>query len=197
MMLLTSKQKQETKDLKSLAEKSTSLKKTKSQKYSYSFKDNHNKPPFNLTHQSRSLFRPTYTQNTMTKDNISILNTDCMEYMKGVPDKYFDLALIEPPYGLNEKLTSGGTWAEKWKDKGTEDRIHVCQKPIKLYEWILHNYAKPTDKILDTHLGSGSSAIAAHRFGIAEFIGCELDKEYFNMSVKRFKEQTAQQGIQF
>ena len=65
------------------------------------------------------------------------------------------------------------------------------QKPIKLYEWLLTNYAKPGQRILDTHLGSGSSAIAAHYYGV-DFVGCELDKDYYDAAVKRFAQQTAQ-----
>ena len=199
---------------------------------------------------------------------IELLNIDCMEYMKTLPDKAFDLAIVDPPYGIGDsKLTQGGTWAAKYKagdagwdvspkqefftelfrvsknqiiwggnyfnlpvnrhfiiwdkiahmdtmadceyawssfDKNAkiikmcragnqtgEVRIHICQKPIKLYKWILHNYAKEGDKILDTHLGSGSSAIAAHNMGF-DFVGCELDKDYYDAACKRFKEQTMQ-----
>ena len=57
-------------------------------------------------------------------------------------------------------------------------KIHPTQKPVQLYKWLLQNYAKAGDKILDTHLGSGSSRIAAHKLGF-EFVGCELDKDYF------------------
>jgi site-specific DNA-methyltransferase (adenine-specific) len=65
-------------------------------------------------------------------------------------------------------------------------RIHPTQKPVALYDWIFHNYAKPEDKILDTHLGSGSSRIAAFKNGL-DFTGFELDKEYFEAAEKRFK----------
>lgn len=68
--------------------------------------------------------------------------------------------------------------------KNKEQRIHPTQKPVKLYDWLLHNYAKPGQNILDTHLGSGSSAIAAHYFGV-DFVGCELDEDYFNAACKR------------
>lgn len=71
------------------------------------------------------------------------------------------------------------------------DRFHPTQKPVKLYEWLLTNYAKPGQRVLDTHLGSGSSAIAAHYFGV-DFVGCELDKDYFEAAKKRFEQQTAQ-----
>ena len=75
--------------------------------------------------------------------------------------------------------------------KNKEQRIHPTQKPVKLYEWLLANYAKQGDKILDTHLGSGSSAIAAH-YGGFDFVGCELDTDYFNAARKRFEQATAQ-----
>jgi len=70
-------------------------------------------------------------------------------------------------------------------------KIHPTQKPVQLYEWILTNYAEKNMKILDTHLGSGSSAIAAHYFGV-DFVGCELDTDYFNTAKKRFEESTKQ-----
>ena len=75
--------------------------------------------------------------------------------------------------------------------KNKENRIHPTQKPVKLYEWILMNYAKEGDKILDTHLGSGSIAIACHNLGY-ELTACELDKDYYEASYKRFKQVTSQ-----
>jgi len=69
--------------------------------------------------------------------------------------------------------------------------IHPTQKPVKLYEWLLMNYAKEGDKILDTHLGSGSIALACHNLGF-DLTACELDKEYFEASQKRLKQHTAQ-----
>ena len=78
--------------------------------------------------------------------------------------------------------------------KNKEQRIHPTQKPVKLYEWLLMNYAKEGDKILDTHLGSGSSAIAAHKMHF-DFTGIELDEEYYNAAVKRFKQTTSQLSI--
>ena len=80
--------------------------------------------------------------------------------------------------------------------KNKEKRIHPTQKPMKFYKWIMENYAKPTDKILDTHLGSGSSAIAAHYFG-CDFTGIEIDKEYFDKMTKRFENETTQTILQF
>ena len=73
----------------------------------------------------------------------------------------------------------------------SEGRIHPTQKSIKLYEWLLTNYAKKGQKVLDTHLGSGSSAIAAHYFGV-DFVGCELDKSYFDAAKARFDMATRQ-----
>ena len=72
-----------------------------------------------------------------------------------------------------------------------ENKIHPTQKPIKLYDWILMNYAKQGDKILDTHLGSGSSRIAAYRNGF-DFVGFEIDKDYFEAQEKRFKTELMQ-----
>jgi site-specific DNA-methyltransferase (adenine-specific) len=76
----------------------------------------------------------------------------------------------------------------------TTSRIHPTQKPVKLYEWLLMNYAKEGDKILDTHLGSGSIAIACHNLGY-DLTACELDKEYYDKAMKRLKEHTAQQRL--
>lgn len=196
----------------------------------------------------------------MPQSNIFLM--DCMEGMKSFPDKYFELAIVDPPYGIGDgKLTSGGTWASKYKsgDAGwdttpppqyfeelfrvsknqiiwggnyfnlpptrcfliwdkvahmqtlsdcefawtsfdanakifqhcrntSEKRIHITQKPVKLYEWLLKNYAKPGDKILDTHLGSGSSRIAAYQFGF-DFWGYEIDPDYFKESDERFQRE--------
>ena len=72
-----------------------------------------------------------------------------------------------------------------------ESRIHPTQKPVALYEWLLTNYAKPGQRILDTHLGSGSSAIAAHNLGF-DFVGTELDTDYYAAAVKRFEAHKAQ-----
>lgn len=69
--------------------------------------------------------------------------------------------------------------------------FHPTQKPIKLYEWIFQNYAKPGDKILDTHLGSGSSRIAAYDAGL-DFVGTEIDAEYFRLQEKRWAVHTSQ-----
>jgi len=192
---------------------------------------------------------------------VELFNMDCMELMAKYPDKHFDLAIVDPPYGIgissnpvrqmhdkkewdnaipNEdyfkelmrvsknQIIWGGNYFPLppsqgfliWDKKQPEDfslamiefawssfqspakmwrysvlterdKIHPTQKPIKLYKWILDRYSKPTDKILDTHLGSGSSAIAAHYFG-CDFVGTEIDKEYFDNAMKRFKNETMQ-----
>lgn len=73
-------------------------------------------------------------------------------------------------------------------------RFHPTQKPVELYQWIYQKYAKPGDRILDTHLGSGSSRIAAYKMGF-DFVGCEIDKEYFDMQEERFQSFTAQMNL--
>jgi site-specific DNA-methyltransferase (adenine-specific) len=198
---------------------------------------------------------------------IELLNTDCMEYMKGLEDNAFDLAIVDPPYGININKSGrlghyggkGKVWDNEtptaeyfdelyrvskdqiiwganyfvmpvtrcfliWDKQQPEavsfasceyawtsfdksaktyyqrpqnadpERIHPTQKPVKLYEWILSNYAKEGDRILDTHLGSGSSAIAAH-YGGFDFVGCELDEDYYKAASVRFDRETAQIDI--
>jgi len=203
---------------------------------------------------------------------ITITNEDNMLLMARYPDNYFDLAIVDPPYGIDvtkmtlgnakKKLNSknkewdnavpskeyfkelfrvsknqliwGGNyfnlpnsrfWIVWDKNNGESDfadgemcwgsfdkpmrikrvnwcgsackhetgqkKIHSTQKPIKLYEWQLMNYAKENDKILDTHLGSGSIAIACHNLGY-NLTACELDTEYYNSSLKRIKEHQSQ-----
>lgn len=72
--------------------------------------------------------------------------------------------------------------------------IHPTQKPVRLYTWLLSNYAKEGDKILDTHVGSASSLIACHQLGF-DVVGCELDKEYYQLAQQRIKEETAQLSL--
>lgn len=72
-----------------------------------------------------------------------------------------------------------------------ETRIHPTQKPVALYQWLLSNYANEGDRILDTHLGSGSSAIAAH-YADYDFVGMEIDEDYYNGAVNRFNHETRQ-----
>ncbi len=208
---------------------------------------------------------------------IELLNIDCMEYMATQPDNAFDLAIVDPPYGINYDIIqnecagtyrtqNSGTWKKyhqtEWdknipdkkyfselfrtsknqivwgsnfyENKPTkcwiiwdkiqrdnrsdgemawtsfekpmkifsysradayindcDEKIHPTQKPVQLYKWLLKNYAEPGQRILDTHLGSGSSAIAAHYFG-CDFVGCEIDKEYYDSMKKRYDRETAQ-----
>ena len=79
--------------------------------------------------------------------------------------------------------------ASNWED--TNGKIHPTQKPVKLYEWLLMNYAKEGYKILDTHLGSGSIALACHNLGF-DLTACELDKEYYDAAIKRIEQHKAQ-----
>lgn len=197
---------------------------------------------------------------------IELFNEDCMSVMSRYPDKHFDLACVDPPYGIGvtkmdigsrknvvsdkskkwdvnipakeyfaelrrvsrEQIIWGGNYfplppSRCWLvwDKGetiygrgfaeaelawtsldavvrmfklnptNNERIHPTQKPVMLYQWILVNYSKPGQRVLDTHLGSGSSAIAAHYFGV-DFVGCEIDEDYFVSMKKRFYRDTAQ-----
>jgi site-specific DNA-methyltransferase (adenine-specific) len=85
-------------------------------------------------------------------------------------------------------------WRGFLQDGEAEKKIHICQKPVKLYEWLLINYAKEGQKILDTHLGSGSSRIAAYNMKF-DFVGFEIDVDHFNDMEKRFKNFTAQQRL--
>jgi site-specific DNA-methyltransferase (adenine-specific) len=73
-------------------------------------------------------------------------------------------------------------------------RIHPTQKPVKLYNWLLANYAKPGQRILDTHLGSGSHAIACHYFG-AHLTATEIDPDYYAAACERIKRETQQLGL--
>lgn len=197
---------------------------------------------------------------------IEITNEDNMVMMARYPDKYFDLAIVDPPYGIGEDggkartrnskktnglkkgwdnqrpssayfneltrvsrnqiiwggnyfadmLPSSRCWLYWQKNMGgdladgelawtsfdqvlrqytkrseTFNRIHPTQKPVALYKWVLDKYAKPGDKILDTHLGSGSIAIACHDYGF-DLTACELDPEYYEAAMKRLKQHQSQ-----
>ena len=201
---------------------------------------------------------------------IDFRNMDCMELMAEYEDNHFDLAIVDPPYGLDrykkadggnsKKIRSFGQSDKNWNnikpskeyfeelfrvskyqiiwgannfdlptseyfivwDKGQmmpsfarceyawtnckvpakifekrsidPMRIHPTQKPTFLYTWLLATYAKEGYKILDTHVGSASSLIACHQMGF-DVVGCELDKEYFDMAQQRIKEETAQLSL--
>lgn len=90
--------------------------------------------------------------------------------------------------------TPGNGTKMQGKKSLNEKRIHPTQKPVALYAWIYRNYAKPGDKILDTHLGSGSSRIAAYDAGL-DFVGCEIDPDYFRAQEVRFAEHSAQMSL--
>jgi site-specific DNA-methyltransferase (adenine-specific) len=204
-----------------------------------------------------------------------VFNIDCMEGMKKYPDKYFDLAIVDPPYGLGEdggnisrhhsqKKYKKKKWDNQTPDKSYfeelfrvsknqivwganhfiskmpfdsscwifwdkdrygdfadgelawssfetavryykftwdgvrkeiyEERFHPTQKPTSLYKYLLKNYAHPGNKILDTHLGSGSSRIAAYEMGF-DFTGYEIDTDYFQAQEKRFQQYKSQLKI--
>ena len=204
-----------------------------------------------------------------------VYNMDCMEAMREMPDKAFDLACIGPPYGVNRFLNNQPTRLNKYGSMQTandlkpskeffaelfrvsknqiiwgynhlsdmlpstkefifwykhqpvdtysdgelawtsfdktakcfdypffggtgadkDGRIHPTQKPVALYRWIFQRYAKPGDKILDTHLGSGSSRIAAYDAGL-DFVGTEIDETYFNLQEERFKKHISQPRLE-
>ena len=117
-------------------------------------------------------------------------------WVKGAQGSPFSIVEIAYQSFYNRIDLFNYLWSGFWQEPGRhkEARIHPTQKPVKLYEWILVNYAKPGQRILDTHLGSGSSAIAAHNLGF-DFVGCELDSDYCNAATKRFKQHTAQLTI--
>ena len=228
--------------------------------------------------------------NRFTSDFLDLRRMDNMELMREFPDKHFDLAIVDPPYGIGvakkgtvgssmkpggkrngvgapctqfkpvkwdsvvpsedyfselrrvsrnqiiwggnyfdlpptqgviawDKRNDGNCFADfelawssfdraarffrfMWNGMLQEDmankenRIHPTQKPVALYRWLLANYAKPGQKILDTHLGSGSIAIACH-YARLHLTACELDDDYFAASIARIKRETAQQSFDF
>ena len=101
----------------------------------------------------------------------------------------FSMAMAE--YAWTSFNTNAKVFEYAPQDKA---RFHPTQNPVALYRWIFDHYAKPGDKILDTHLGSGSSRIAAYDAGL-DFVGCEIDKEYFDKQEERFEKHTAQQNL--
>ena len=92
---------------------------------------------------------------------------------------------------FNPQLGFTDVWDDIDFYKERKTRIHPTQKPVKLYEWLLKHYAKPTDKILDTHFGSCSIGIACHNFGCS-LDACELDEEYFDNAFKRVRTHVRQ-----
>jgi site-specific DNA-methyltransferase (adenine-specific) len=100
----------------------------------------------------------------------------------------FTMSMLEIA-SLSENLGTTSKWIEIAPQN--PNRIHPTQKPVKLYEWLLMNYAKEGDKILDTHLGSGSIAVACHNLGY-DLTACELDKEYYNAAMERIERHKQQ-----
>ncbi len=197
---------------------------------------------------------------------IELNNQDCLEAMRQMTDNQFDLAIVDPPYGLGKAVVNSGgrfkryenkngnwdtdipsqeyfdelfrisknqiiwggnyfplppskcfvvwdkkqpqgvsfamaefAWASfdkvakifRYRTQGQEGRFHPTQKPVKLYEWLLDNYAEEGQTILDTHLGSGSIALACHNRGYS-LTAFEIDKEYFEAAKKRLEIHQAQ-----
>ena len=110
---------------------------------------------------------------------------------KGIP---FDFTMSMAEIASFSEGLSTISKIYKFRIAGAESRIHPTQKPVKLYEWLLMNYANENDKILDTHLGSGSIAIACHNLGY-ELTGCELDKDYYEAAMKRIEQHKQQQRL--
>ena len=107
-------------------------------------------------------------------------------------DNYADFEIAWTSFNLASRFFRyrwNGMLQQNMKNK--EERIHPTQKPVALYKWILNNFAKPGMKILDTHLGSGSSRIAAYDLGF-DFVGYEIDPVYFEQQEERFKKHTNQ-----
>jgi site-specific DNA-methyltransferase (adenine-specific) len=101
-----------------------------------------------------------------------------------------EIAFLSMKYGVDYvNILWHGAYQQDMKNK--EQRIHPTQKPVSLYDWLLSNYAKEGDLILDTHLGSGSSRIAAYKGGF-NFVGFEIDKEYYEKQEKRFNDFKSQ-----
>lgn len=144
----------------------------------------------------QELFRVSKNQIIWGGNYFSIIPSRCWlvwDKRNGCPGNDFaDCELAWTSFTTSVRMFSylwNGMLQENMKSK--EDRIHPTQKPIQLYKWILSNYAKQGDKILDTHLGSGSSRIACWDGGF-DFTGFELDKEYFYAQEKRFNNFKAQ-----
>ena len=113
---------------------------------------------------------------------------------RNAPKGLSDCDIASHSFGVNMKIchyTSIGNVIGNKIDWENQMRWHPCQKPISLYEWLLINYAKEGDKILDTHLGSGSIAIACHNLGF-DLTGYEIDKEYFEAAKKRIEQHKQQ-----
>lgn len=129
-------------------------------------------------------------------DNIEITNENNLDLMKRYSDKYFDLAMCEYAWSSIQKPAK--IWSLSVMKE--QNKIHPTQKPIELYEWLIMRNAEKGYKILDTHLGSGSIAIAIDIINKREklnlqFIGCELDTDYYNKAIERIKSKTITQYL--
>lgn len=110
-----------------------------------------------------------------------------------IPLEGFSMSPVE--YAWTSFFRNAAAFEYRSDGAGQEkERIHPTQKPIALYTWIYKNYAKVGDKILDTHLGSGSSRIAAYEMGL-DFVGCEIDEDYFKAQEERFAAYAAQENL--
>jgi site-specific DNA-methyltransferase (adenine-specific) len=94
--------------------------------------------------------------------------------------------------GMQQAKSLKEPTVQQGNKKKNEKRIHPCQKPVFLYQQLLVQFAEPSWKVIDTHLGSGSSRIACHQFGISEFVGCEADREHYDDHQKRWKHYIGQ-----
>ena len=112
-------------------------------------------------------------------------------FKKNPVNNFADGELAWTSFDRNAKCFEYQYYGNLQGSKKADNKIHPTQKPLELYSWLLTNYAEKGQRILDTHLGSGSSAIAAHYFG-ADFIGCELDEYYFKAAKERFDNETRQ-----
>ena len=130
-------------------------------------------------------------------ENIPNANSSCwiVWNKKNGRTDFADCELVYTSFKSAVRMFSfnwNGMWQENMKNK--ETRIHPTQKPVALYLWLLQKYAQPGDKILDTHLGSGSSALAAHDLGF-DFVGYELDTEYFEAAQERLRQHQRQLSL--
>jgi site-specific DNA-methyltransferase (adenine-specific) len=122
-------------------------------------------------------------------DNLPV--SKCWVFWDKMFDKTFNFSHGELAWTSFDKQLLKYTISSKAETRGGKDRIHPTQKPVKLYEWLLMNYANEGDKILDTHLGSGSIALACHNLKY-DLTACELDKEYYDAAMLRLKQHQQQ-----
>ena len=172
---------------------------SKSQKHHQKIKWNHttpNKQYFNQlkrVSKNRIIFGVNY-YNKYVEDVGRIVHDKTGGGKRNAPSTISDCDIASHSFGVNMKIfhyTSIGNVIGNKIDWDNQMRWHPCQKPISLYEWLLINYAKEGDKILDTHLGSGSIAIACHNLGY-DLTGYEIDKDYYEAATKRIEQHKTQ-----